>query len=213
MCSTDIIIIYFFPVKSDTKETDSTRFIRCKYAVGDVFTDIMKVYMLNSNIPVETLHQCIKLDKNFMSKLSSKEKTIVEKLSSDSFKGFSISLMYKIARHPYFAMIIPDKPTHNWGSIPQRNENTVGDNIERIRRCKLELQCNLKEAMTETDYREFFSSLLDVSRRADSHLQNHLKKFEYRIEHYSKCVLDNSLKQEEQLDDIEEFLSKIYNII
>lgn len=187
-------------------EPDQTRFARCKFATGDVLTDIMRGYMKYTNIPTQTIYQSIMNDKKFKNKLSQEDINIIQNLELRGFDDFDISLMYKIARHKNFGMIVPEKPTRGWQSNPIESENTPGDNIQRIKICRNELCHNPNTAVSENEFEKMFKRYIDIGRRAIGHFKEN-DQIIRRIESYMTCSLDSEM-EEKYKQQIETLTSK-----
>ncbi|XP_052066310.1 mannosyl-oligosaccharide glucosidase-like [Mytilus californianus] len=184
------------------KMTDAgqTRFLRCKVAAFDVFTDIMREYMVQIGIPPKVIFENIMKCSSLKKTLNSKEFDKIQTLEKAGFKEFDISLMYKIVKHQKFAMIIPDIPTRKWGSEPLEDENTIGDNIMRIYKCRNDLAHKIDTTILESEFKELFEKYIDIGRRADSHLSKSEYCFRRRIEKYKTCCIDKDM--EEKMDEL-----------
>lgn len=166
---------------------DIARFIRCNLLVGQVLTPIFREYMQLNNIPPASVYKTItaKWCDNFRKKLSQKEMGIVQTLLSDGYNKFDITLMYKIARNNNFKMIITELPTRGWGNEPLPKDITIGDDIERIRRSRDHLMHSPNHLLSEIEFILFFDKLVDVTRRADEHINK-----------------ADSIKYEQQIQDL-----------
>ena len=113
------------------------RHSRSSLVITDIFSQIVREYIAQSGINPLTLYRTIVSTQDFYRSLTQDEINVVNTLQNaqqgSEYDKFDISLMYKLIRCPYFALLIPYKPTGGWGSIPQPGQTTVGDDIERIR--------------------------------------------------------------------------------
>lgn len=105
----------------------------------------------------------------------------IQSLLTQGFSNFDISLMYKIVRHRNFRLIVPDIPTRNWGTDPIETEDTIGDNIERIRMTRNKLDHNGQHFLTEKEFQEMFNLMEDIGKRADRHLGKPDEHFKKRV--------------------------------
>lgn len=194
-------------------DAGQTRFLRCKLAAFDVFTDIMREYMVQIGIPSKAIFDNIMKCSSFKKTLNWKEFNKIQTLKTAGFQEFDISLMYKIVKHHNFAMIIPDKPTRYWGSEPLQGENSIGDNINRIVNCRNDLVHKNNTTIQESKFKELFEIYIDIGKRAEIHLLKIENYFRLRIEKYKTCCIDKDM--EEKLDKLarenEELRSKFSN--
>ncbi|XP_063442800.1 MATH and LRR domain-containing protein PFE0570w-like [Mytilus trossulus] len=172
---------------------EQTQYARCRFVVDDVLTKIMREYMEQSALPRAIIEQTIMKYKTFKNRLSQEEMSIIQTLQTDGFKHFEISLMYKIARNRHFSMLIPDKPTRDWGSDPQPNESTIGDNMERIRMCRNKTSHKAYPSLQEKELNNLFTTFIDIAKRAKEHLKT--ENFEDSILHYKTCSLDKDMEE------------------
>lgn len=188
-------------------EPAQIRYTRCQYVVGDVLTDLMRAYMMFSKIPFDTIEQAIMGDSKFRKKINQKEIDKVQTLTTHGFTDFDISLMFKIARHKRFAMIIPGGPTHGWDSYPQEGDSTIGDNILRITVCRNEITHMPNTALSEDEFSKMFKTYNDIGKRADIHITKRDNHFTQRINKYRSCSLDEQMEARFKRE-IEVFKSK-----
>ncbi|VDI21385.1 Hypothetical predicted protein [Mytilus galloprovincialis] len=176
-------------------EPAQTRYTRCRYAVGDVLTDIMREYLMYSKIPLTVIYKKIMGDDKFRKKLKQREIGQIQTLESHGFADSDISLMFKIARYHKFAMIIPDEPSHGWDSFPLETDNTFCDNILRIKSCRNEINHNPNTALSQNEFRRMFKMYIDIGRRSDKHLSKDNNHFTHRVENYETCSLDKEMEE------------------
>ncbi|XP_076082822.1 uncharacterized protein LOC143053910 isoform X2 [Mytilus galloprovincialis] len=193
---------------------DQTQYARCRFVVDDVLTRIMREYMEQSALPPEIIERTIMKYKTFKDRLSQKEMSIIQTLPTEGFKHFEISLMYKIARNKRFSMLIPDKPTRDWGSDPQHNETTIGDNIERIRICRNKTSHKAYPSLQEKEFNNLFTTFIDIAKRAKEHLQT--ENFEDSILQYKTCSLDKDMEERlkkyiQQIKSLKKLLDTVLN--
>lgn len=188
-------------------EPAQTRYTRCRYAVGDVLTDIMREYMMHSKIPLNVIYQKIMGDDKFRKRLKPREIGQIQTLESLRFGDCDISLMFKIARYHKFAIIILDNPSHGWDSYPLETDNTFCDNILRIKTCRNDINHIPNTALSENEFQKMFKMYIDIGRRADEHLSTNSHHFTRRIENYVTCSLDKEM-EEKYKGEIENLKSK-----
>lgn len=177
-------------------EEGTIRYLRCKLAVDKVLTGIVRDYMTKSNVPFKTIYDKVISNAKFKQKLNQKDMTKIQFLPEKGFANFDINLMYKIARYPWFSIIITDEPTHGWDRYPQPSDETIGDNIERIRKCRNEIAHNPHCSLTNDEYDKAFQEYQDIGRRADAHLDKKDLHYENQVDYYKTCQLDKKMEEE-----------------
>lgn len=185
---------------------DITRYLRCNRVIGQVLTPIVREYMQLTNVPPATVFQTIMQPycERFRKRLSQKEMRIIQTLSSDHYKNFDITLMYKLARDKHFKMIILDYPTRKWGADPQHNEISIGDDIERIRLSRDHIMHSPTHLMSEREFNNFFDKFVDVAKRADAHINiAAFLSYEQQLEDLRRCHIDpkTTMKLYETLEE------------
>lgn len=164
--------------------------------------------MMFSKIPFDTIEQTIMGDSRFRQhKINQNEIGKLQTLTTHGFADFDITLMFKIAIYQSFAMIIPGKPTRGWDKFPQDQDNTMGDNIVRIKLCRNELYHNPTTTLSEGEFSKMFEKYIDIGRRADEHLRVNNNHYTCRIENYKTCSLDKEMENKFKAE-IEGFKSK-----
>lgn len=172
---------------------DISRYIRCNKLVGQVLTPLMREYMQLNNVPPATVYQTIMQPycQAFRAKLSQKQMSVIQTLTSIGYEKFDITLMYRIARDKNFKMIIKEHPTRKWGTEPLPHEITIGDDIERIRNCRDNIMHNPNQFVSEAELNDFFDTCIDVGKRANLHLNiTHEFSYEQQVRDLRNCPID-----------------------
>lgn len=172
-----------------------TRYIRCNKVVGVVLADIMREYLLHSNIPPQRIYDSIMNNFHLKKTMSSQQMSAIQTLLTQGFSNFDISLMYKIVRHHNFLLIVPDIPTREWGADPIETEDTIGDNIERIRRTRNKLDHNGQHFLSEKEFTDMFHLMEDIGKRADRHLGKLDQHFQRRVEDAKTSPIDKEAEE------------------
>lgn len=176
--------------------------------VLDVFNDIMQELMQHQPISAPELYQKIIKDRHFRwNKLNSKEMHAIQTLRDDGFLKLDFSIIYKIARH--FKGLIPP-PTRNWGSNPQLQEISIGDDVERIHIKRNTFVHKVDAEITDEEMSDFFVTSIEIGKRID----NELNKagdggYERKIQYYQSCSMDveTTEKKLQALQEIESLKS------
>ncbi|CAC5407009.1 NAA15_16 [Mytilus coruscus] len=166
------------------------RYMRCRLAVDDVLTQIMKEYMEQSGTQPSSIESSILNNNTFMNRLYPDEMRIIQTLTANGFEHFNISLMYKIARN--FSFLISDKPAQKWGTNPREDDCTVGDDMERIRGCRNKFAHVNNPSISKSLFHTLFSRFIQVAQRAEQHLKN--TTFVHRLRQYQTCTLDPEME-------------------
>lgn len=173
-----------------------SRYIRCNTVVGVVLTDIMREYLLRSNIPPRTIYDSIMNNSDFNKNLTPHQMNAIQSLPTQGFSNFDISLMYIIVRYPHFRMIVSDIPTKKkWGGIPDEKDDTIGDNIERIRHLRNDVVHNGQHYLSADEFRNTFLTMLDIGRRSDRHLGKPDRHFERQVEECRCSPIDKEMEE------------------
>lgn len=178
---------------------DKANYMRCRLAVDDVLTQIMRKYMEHSGTPAASRNL----------KLTEDEMHAIKTFAADGFEHFDISFMYKIARNNMFPLPISDKPTRGWGPDPPSVGQTVGDNAERIRKCRNAIAHLENPSISEKRFSDLFARFKDIAKRADQHLQT--QTFVRKIQQYQLDTLDQEM--EDKYKKMEEKYQKNTNAI
>ncbi|VDH90224.1 mannosyl-oligosaccharide glucosidase, partial [Mytilus galloprovincialis] len=176
-------------------ESGQTQLFRCKLVVLEVLTDILRDYMTHEGTAPKAIHKLVMNNKNLRHHFTSKELNVIQNLPSTGFKEFDISLMYKIAKTKLLALIIPDEPTHGWGSEPSPNEDTIGDNVMRIVNRRNELSHRKNATLLESEFKDFFEKFLDIGERAEKHLSRKDRSITSQIESDKTCCIDKDMEK------------------
>lgn len=183
-------------LRSDNGER---RLVRCRFVIKNVLTNIMRNYMQVYQVPPITIFNSIKAEKTFCGRLSRLEFLQLDSMRDHGLEKLDLHFMYKIARYPKFAMIIVEKPSQNWESIPRPDENSIADNIMRIWICKNIIERNPNLTLSETDFQEIFARFVDIAKRADEHLKRTENSFVKQIErrkHFSIGYCEGEIENE-----------------
>ncbi|XP_062585225.1 uncharacterized protein LOC134246893, partial [Saccostrea cucullata] len=171
-----------------------SRFAKLGMAINDelsqAYRDILKI-----NVDPKDMNALVKSEDIFRN-LSANQRLLLSQTATSGYKELDISLMYKLLRN--ICKNIP-QPTNGWGgdSMPKEGENTVGDDIERIRLIRNDVFGHVSSASTTKD--TFDKCWLIIS-KVCTRLQLYTGK---NYLNGLQNIREQSLKKEDELAEIE----------
>ena len=127
--------------------------------------------------------------------------------SSDRYMKFDITLLYTLLRNLCTGIT---KPTNGWGkdTMPQNHEMTIGDDIERIRLVKNNLQSHIATTdIDDSDFEDLWKVLRDLCSRFD---QQYSKTYTDELDKLKACCMDTSLQQQ-YIDNLQALKDKDFS--
>ncbi|XP_052083006.1 uncharacterized protein LOC127720461 isoform X2 [Mytilus californianus] len=187
-------------------DENKERYSRISLVVIESFPNMLR----NVIRSIKTAREMYNLCTPFLRYFTSDQQTKLQELqSSNSYDSLDISMIYRLLKQ--FSLI--SRPTKNWGDVPDENDITLADDVERIRyfRNKIAHMCSTNIEKVEFD--NYFNQFLDIGRRMDKitirrfgeNFQN--TNFESEIIGHKTCNMDiqmqikykNALKELENI--------------
>lgn len=171
--------------------------VSASIVVLDIYPQIMRE-MIHNIFPPKGVSRQIKNEVNqtFMNQLTPEERRMISKLDSDGYNDLDLPCLYKVIR--YFNMLPP--PTKGWGQRPQPEDQSEGDDIERMKRHHSDIMHRPRARLTESERKLFFKESIELAKRMDERIGSPPKNgFESRIQN----VQSNRLSQETYVEAIE----------
>lgn len=157
---------------------ETARYTRANLAVLDVFTRMMRDLLTTRVSSRASLH-LMTHQTSFQQCLSKQEKELCDTIQT-SYEELDIVFIYKLIR--FFKFI--QAPSRGWGFLPQTNEQSIGDDVERVRIARNVLAHKPNPILTEQELESFFDDFKGISYRFDKHLQQDSRNG------YNKSVCD-----------------------
>ena len=193
-------------------DKDRTRFFRLNLVIIDELTPILRDLLHNEIQPTDIFNT---VKQKYLKIFRPDEIALISTAKTKSYNDFDITLLYKLLRN-----VCPNisSPTIKWvlSKMPSQNEITVGDDIERIRLIRNNVQGHITEAaIPETEFQEYWSTISDICTRMQTLLN---KDYVRRLKKAEECTIDletenNYMDKIKQLakeeEDMKEILLKI----
>lgn len=180
---------------------------RISMAIIETFPNILRD-VIQSRISANKLYQrCVPVLKHFVPE---QQKNIIKLHHTNTYDSLDITLIYKLLRQ--FLLIPP--PTKGWGSIPNKVDIILGDDMERIRVYRNELAHRCDTNIDRNLFDEYFDNFRDIGQRMDLYF-NKKRDYERRIIWHKTCMMDSEMqaKYENALKEIENIKSKdVFNL-
>ncbi|CAG2241041.1 DZIP3 [Mytilus edulis] len=153
--------------------------------------------MIHNTIPPKGVWRLIKTEVNqsFMKQFTPKERRMISKLDSDGYNDLDLPCLYKVIR--YF-LLIPT-PRKGWGQRPQPEDQSEGDDIERMKRHCSDIIHRTRARLTESERHFFSRESIEIAKRMDNRIGSPKNGFESRIQN----VQSNLLIQEKYVEALE----------
>lgn len=166
------------------------RCLKCVFVVTDIFNKIMQRLMDASNIPAPAIYARILGDKKFQKKLTSTDNSLLQTLLQDGYTQLHLTLIFKIIT--YYTNMFINPPTRGWSSNPLPSETEIGDDAQRLRMKRNNFVHKVSNEVSETEFEEFFSEMINICERVDSFLDNHGdESFQQIVKSYKTAPLTN----------------------
>ena len=149
-----------------TKENEN--YARLSRAIVDWMTFILRELLTFYILPLDIERKSRPFQSTKLKNLRQEQWDLIQKASTDGYFNFDITLLYALLRNLCTSV---QKPSKQWGTndLPEHNEVTLGDDIERIRIVKNSLQSHIPTTkLNDTEFECYWKILRDVCVRLDS---------------------------------------------
>ncbi|XP_062586675.1 uncharacterized protein LOC134248280 [Saccostrea cucullata] len=187
-----------------------SRFAKLGMATNDVLNQAYRD-ILEMEVPPSLIYNKVKASPNFHKKLRLEQEQLLIDANHLGYKNFDISLTYTLIRNICKKIPLPTKG--KWGEKPAAGEETVGDDIERIRSIRNGLTAHVSSASTpQTEFDDTWSLMSDICQRLETFTVkkyldnlNEIKKLTLRKE--TEDAVIEKIKMEDQHEMVKEMLS------
>lgn len=145
--------------------------------VLDIFPQIMREMIANKWPPTIVL-QLIKNEKTFLNNATQLQQKMILKLESDGYNVLDISCLYIVIRN---FNLLP-RPEQGWGKKPNPEDQSEGDDVERMKRHRNDIIHRPKGGLTEPERNIFFQESIEIAKRMDKRIGSPKNGFESKIE-------------------------------
>lgn len=167
------------------------RLARILLVVVEVFPEIMRE-LITSCIPYTTLFNMIQSDLPMRDNLTSTEQEMVQNLPN-GYSGVDTIFVCKVIRH---FKLLPPPSSGKWGKPVICSQNSISDDVERIRNFRNEI-CHRPEAnVTENEMQHYFTEFIGLGSRFDSFFSSRSVRteFEKRISLQRTMCIDPEME-------------------
>ncbi|VDI62348.1 Hypothetical predicted protein [Mytilus galloprovincialis] len=171
--------------------------VSASIVVLDIYPEIMRE-MIHNEFPPKSVLRLIQnheVNQTFVKQFTPKERRMISKLDSDGYNDLDLPCLYKVIR--YFHLI--PTPRKGWGQRPQPEDQSEGDDIERMKRHCSDIIHRTRARLTESEKHFFFRESIEIAKRMDNRIGSPRNGFESRIQN----VQSNLLIQEKYVEALE----------
>ncbi|XP_052072502.1 uncharacterized protein LOC127710593 [Mytilus californianus] len=187
--------------KLSGSSVNTTNFVRLFVVIQIEISNFLRELLVVKE-PHLSLNGDIRKNVYLNNTLKSFEWSVIATVHTKQYADFDIPLMYKIIRN---LKLVPP-PTQGWDKQipPTSTEITIGDNIERIRRCRNDIMHSGNTNISDVELANVFSLFMDIARRLEVYLNKPNREYVSAIEHAKTCCLDPETEQMylRQLEDL-----------
>ena len=173
-----------------TKENEN--YARLSRAIVDWMAFVLREVLTFYILPVDIERNARPFQSTKLKNLRPEQWDLIQKASTDGYFNFDITLLYALLRNLCTSV---QKPSKQWGTIdlPENNEVTLGDDIERIRIVKNSLQSHTPTTkLNDTEFEGYWKILRDVCFRLDSKFN---KKYTDGLDNLKTICMDFTLQK------------------
>ncbi|CAC5383517.1 unnamed protein product [Mytilus coruscus] len=172
----------------DTESENGERYSRVSMAIIETFPNVLRD-VIQSMISASQLYQkCIPILKTFNAE---QQKNITTLQHSNSYDSLDITLIYKLLRQ--FSLI--PSPTKGWGSIPDKVDTNIGDDMERIRRYRNQVAHRSDTKINKTVFDKYFENFREIVKYEKKPIKV------YWGDSFDRCLLNlRSLLKDDKLE-------------
>ncbi|CAC5383542.1 unnamed protein product [Mytilus coruscus] len=170
---------------------------RMSLVIIDTFPNILRD-VIRSSISAHRLYQlCIPHLSSFT---PDQQKNLQDLNLMNSYASLDISIIYRLLRQ--FQLIPP--PTLGWGNFPNKDDNTLGDDVERIRYYRNQVAHRNNTNIEKNEFEDYFNHFLSIGHRMDLNLSQGTN-YEKKIDLHKTCRIDiqMQIKYENALKELE----------
>ncbi|XP_062583832.1 uncharacterized protein LOC134245571 [Saccostrea cucullata] len=143
-----------------------SRFAKLGMATNDVL-NLAYRDILEMEVPPSLIYNKVTASPNFHKRLRPEQEKLLIDANHLGYKHFDISLTYSLIRNICKKIPLPTKG--KWGDEPAAGEETVGDDIERIRSIRNGLTAHVSSASTpQTEFDDTWSMMSDICQRLET---------------------------------------------
>ncbi|XP_048769753.2 uncharacterized protein LOC125675940 isoform X2 [Ostrea edulis] len=178
---------------SETGFDDHTRFSLLGITTLDHLSEILRLILSANVLPADLVNEIKKCGHSF--RFNAEQWRLIQNAVNAKYSDFDITLCYTLIRNMCTKVC---KPTNGWGihSIPNDQETTLGDDIERIRIIRNEIFGHTNSAsISETEFRKYWSIIFDVCKRMEAVTGI---DFPQRLQSLQNCIMDKRLCEKYQ---------------
>ncbi|XP_062569597.1 uncharacterized protein LOC134231629 [Saccostrea cucullata] len=179
-----------------------SRFAKLGMATNDILNQSYRD-ILEMEVPPSLVYQKVVASPNFYKRLRPEQEQLLIDATHLGYKNFDISLTYTLIRN--ICSTIPKPTKGKWGEEPATGEETVGDDIERIRSIRNSLTAHVSSASTpQTEFKDTWSMMSDICKRLEIFTG---KKYFDKLENIQKLHIKE--KDEDTFKKMKEMWEKI----
>ena len=182
-----------------------TNYARLGLVVVEIFSNIAREIMRN-NIAPEVLCRLItvqtKKNPSVFKKMTFAEHESLKTLSNRTYDNIDFTTSYKLMR----SLLLLDYPTQGWGKLPTNVDETISDDVERLRFIRNEIVHDLKPDIDLKKMEKYFSNIVCITQRIDTYLCKPPDQgFAREVLNFQTHSMDPEMEQEyyQALKDIE----------
>ncbi|XP_062571501.1 uncharacterized protein LOC134233549 [Saccostrea cucullata] len=189
---------------------DRSRYAKLGMATNDVLNQAYRD-ILEIEVPPSLIYNRVKGTPNLHKRLRPEQEQLLIDANHSGYKDFDISLTYSLIRNICKKIPLPTKG--KWGDEPAAGEETVGDDIERIRSIRNGLTAHVSSASTsQAEFDDTWSMMSDICQRLETFTGkkyldnlNEIKKLTLRKE--TEDAVIEKIKMEDQHEMVKEIWS------
>ncbi|VDI54895.1 Hypothetical predicted protein [Mytilus galloprovincialis] len=182
----------------DTESDKRERYSRLSIPIIDIFPKILRDVIRKCEPVAKFLHQrCVPVLTTFYPE----QQRIIEELQySNTYDSLDVSSIYHILRR---LKLIP-QPTKDWGTLPDKVDINLGDDVERIRCYRNNLAHRSDTKIKKNEFNEYFNEFRSIGHRMDLYFSQPTN-YEQEIVDCRTCGMDTAMqaKYENAMMEIE----------
>ncbi|XP_076086391.1 uncharacterized protein LOC143057050 isoform X2 [Mytilus galloprovincialis] len=182
----------------DTESDKRERYSRLSIPIIDIFPKILRDVIRKCEPVAKLLHQkCVPVLTTFYPE----QQRIIEELQySNTYDSLDVTSIYHILRR---LKLIP-QPTKGWGTLPDKVDINLGDDVERIRRYRNNLAHRSDTKIEKNECNEYFNEFRSIGHRMDLYFSQPTN-YELEIVDCRTCGMDTAMqaKYENAMMEIE----------
>jgi hypothetical protein len=146
-----------------------TNYARLGLVVVDIFQNILRAIM-RSNIAPEILSMHIKRQRknnpSVFNKMTREQLESLKTLTNRTYDYIDFTTLYNLMRS--CSLLV--KPTQGWGKQPTNADETISDDVERLRFVRNKIVHRIKADIDLIEMSDYFSKIVNVTQRIDRNL-------------------------------------------